>query len=74
MSPDTTNKVLEVAQAYIVSLEAPQWLKKGLQEYSNKASFMGRVTNWLDQWIIEERAVEIVLDEYAKHLWMEYVE
>ena len=69
MTTDTTNRVLGLAQAYIVGLNGPEWLKMGLQRYSSKPSFMGRVDRLIgDESIVEERAVEMVLEEYLLSL------
>lgn len=74
MSLTTMDRVLGMAQAYIVGLEAPEWLKKGLQEYSNRPSFRHRVGMFMEQGIVDEAAVELVLDEWARHMYLEFID
>jgi len=69
------DKLQEMAQAWIVACGAPQWLKTQLQGYTAKASFLfdvGRLVQ--EEHIIDERAVEIVLEKAAREMWLEHHE
>ena len=67
-------RIQEMAQSWIIRCGAPEWLKRGLQEYSNKVSFWHRVDKLIYEGVVDEVAVEKVLDEYARHLFMESIE
>lgn len=74
MDVNKLDRVQELAQGWIVRLEAQESIKMALQEYTNKGSFKFRVDRLLDEGVVEERAVEMVLDEYAHHVYLESIE
>jgi hypothetical protein len=75
MDTNRLDKVQEMAQTWIKHQFMATGLKTQLQAYTNKGSFFFSVGRLIeDEGIVDERAVEMVLEEYATNLYLESIE